>query len=92
MFHWTDQKIRIHIFYCVLALAVAHLMRREAANAGIKMSVRELLHTLAEIKETTLLYQGDTGRPRARHILTDTTPTQQRLYDIFGFDAYKAQR
>ena len=26
MFHWTDQKIRVHVFYCVLALAVARLM------------------------------------------------------------------
>ena len=29
MFHWTDQKIRVHVFYCVLALAVANLMARE---------------------------------------------------------------
>jgi hypothetical protein len=25
MFHWTEQKIRVHVFYCVLALASAHL-------------------------------------------------------------------
>ena len=30
MHHWTDSKIRVHVFYCVLALAVAHLMRRHA--------------------------------------------------------------
>ena len=24
--HWTDSKIRVHVFYCVLALAVAHLI------------------------------------------------------------------
>ncbi|HZJ28329.1 MAG TPA: IS1634 family transposase [Acidimicrobiia bacterium] len=89
MFHWTDQKIRVHAFYCVAALAVAHLMRREAANTGITMSVRELLATLAGIQETVLLYQGDTGRPRARHMLTDMTPTQQRLFDL---DAYAPTR
>ena len=43
MFHWTDQKIRVHVFYCVLALAVARLMAREAEHAGLHMSVRELL-------------------------------------------------
>ena len=43
MFHWTDDKIRVHAFYCVLALALARLMRREAAKAGLDMSVRELL-------------------------------------------------
>ncbi len=93
MFHWTDQKIRVHIFYCVLALATAHLMRREAANAGLEMSVRELLDTLGGIQETTLLYQHNKrGRPRARHMLTDTTPTQDRLYDLFDLDRYAPRR
>jgi transposase len=92
MFHWTDQKIRVHVFYCVLALAVAHLLRRQAAQAGLPMSVRELLATLAGIQETVLLYQGERGRPRARHVLTEMDPTQQRLYDLFGLHAYAPNR
>ena len=35
MFHFTEQKIRVHVFYCVLALTVARLMVREADRAGI---------------------------------------------------------
>jgi transposase len=92
MFHWTDQKIRVHVFYCVLALAVAHLLRRQAAQAGLHMSVRELLAALAGIQETVLLYQGVRGRPRARHVLTEMDPIQQRLYDLFGLDAYAPKR
>jgi transposase len=92
MFHWTDQKIRVHVFYCVLALAIAHLLRRHAAQAGLTMSVRELLATLAGIQETVLLYQGQRGRPRARHVLTEMNPTQRRLHDLFGLDAYAPQR
>jgi transposase len=92
MFHWTDHKIRVHVFYCVLALAVAHLLRRQAAQAGLQLSVRELLGALAGIQETVLLYQGERGRPRARHVLTELDPTQQRLYDLFGLDAYAPRR
>jgi transposase len=92
MFHWTDQKIRVHVFYCVLALAVAHLLRRQAAQAGLVMSVRELLATLAAIQETVLLYQGERGRPRARHMLTEMDPTQQHLYDLYGLHAYAPKR
>jgi transposase len=92
MFHWTDQKIRVHVFYCVLALAVAHLLRRQAAQAGITLSVRELLGTLAGIQETVLLYQGERGRPRARHVLTEMDPVQQRLSDLFGLGAYAPTR
>jgi len=93
MHHWTDQKIRVHVFYCVLALAVAHLMRRHAEQAGLRLSVRELLAELASIQETVLLYHdGGKGRPRAQRILTDRTPTQQALYDLFALDRYAPTR
>lgn len=92
MFHWTDQKIRVHVFYCVLALMVARLMVRQADQHGTPMSVRELLETLAGIQETVLLYQGERGRPRARRMLTEIDPTQQRLYDLFGLHAYAPRR
>jgi hypothetical protein len=92
MFHWTDQKIRVHAFYCVLALAIARLMVREAKQSGLDMSVRRLLSTLGEIEETVLLYQGERGRPRARRMLTEMDPTQQRLYDLFGLDKYAPRR
>jgi hypothetical protein len=63
----------------VLALAVAHLMRRHADRAGLHLSVRELLDELAGIEETVLLYHdGGKGRPRVQRMLTDMSPTQQR--------------
>jgi len=93
MFHWTDSKIRVHVFYCVLALAVAHLMRRQARQAGLDLSVRELLNTLGGIEETVLLYPtGNKGRPRAQRILTDTDPTQKRLSELFELDTYAPKR
>jgi transposase len=92
MWHWTDQKIRVHVSYCVTALAVAHLMRRQTAGAGLPMSVRELLAQLAGIEETVLLYPSTGGRPRARRMLTEMTATQQRLFDLFGLDRYAPTR
>ncbi len=92
MFHWTDQKIRVHVFYCVLALAVARLMAREAEHAGLHLSVRELLSELGGVQETVLLYQGERGRPRARRVLTEMSPAQRRLYDLFGLDAYAPKK
>lgn len=88
MHHWTDQKIRVHVFYCVLALAIARLMTREAGQAGTLMSVRELLDTLAGIQETVLLYPSTGGRPKARRLTTDLTAPQQVLYDLFGLADY----
>jgi transposase len=92
MHHWTEQKIHVHVFYCALALQVAHLMRRHARHHGLDLSVRRLLAHLAGIQETVLLYQADRGRPRARRMLTDSDPTGQRLYDIFDLDRYAPRR
>jgi transposase len=93
MHHWTDQKIRVHVFYTVLALTIAHLMRRTAEHAGLHLSVRELIGELSDIGETVLLYHdGGKGRPRAQRLLTDMTDTQHRLYDLFDLDRYAPTR
>lgn len=90
--HWTDQKIKVHVFYCVLALAIAQLMRREAAQAGLAMSVRELLAMLASIEETILIYRSTGGRPRARRMITETVGVAERLFDLFGLSRFAPSR
>ena len=84
MHHWTEHNIRVHTFTCVLALQIAHLMRREAARAELHLSVRELLDHLAGIEETVLIYPSTGGRPKARRMLTETTDTQDQLTKIFN--------
>ena len=58
-------------------------MRRQADRAGVTLSVRALLDTLAGIQQTVLLYPGDRGRPKARHMITDMGDTQRKLFEIF---------
>ena len=88
MHHWTDHNIRVHVFTCVLALQLAHLMRYRARRAGLDLSVRELLGQLAGIGETVLIYPSTGGRPKARRMLTELTGNQPRLYQIFGLDRW----
>jgi transposase len=64
MHHWTERNIRVRVFTCVLALQIAHLMRRRARQAGLDLSVRELLAQLAAIEETVLIYPSAGGRPK----------------------------
>ncbi len=84
MHHWTEHNIRVLVFTCVLALQIAHLMRRTAARAGLRPSVRELLSQLAGIGETVLIYPSTGGRPKARRMTTELTGDQQKLHEIFG--------
>lgn len=84
MNHFTDQAIRVHTYTCVLALQVAHLMRRQASQAGLHLSVRALVDALAGVGETVLVYPSTGGRPKARRMLTETTAEQDHLIEIFG--------
>jgi transposase len=92
MHHWTEHNIRVHVFTCVLASQIAHLMRRRARLAGLDLSVRELLHQLTGIGETVLLYRGDRGRPKAHRMLTETSPVQDKLTSVFGLARYAPRR
>ncbi|HET9971935.1 MAG TPA: IS1634 family transposase [Streptosporangiaceae bacterium] len=92
MHHWTEHNIRVHVFTCVLALQIAHLIRRRARQAGLDLSVRELLRQLAGIGETVLLYHGDRGRPRAHRMLTETSTVQDELAGIFSLARYAPRR
>jgi transposase len=93
MHHWSESKIRVHVFYCVLALTIAHLMRRQAHQAGLHLSVRQILTELSGIGETVLLYHdGTKGRPRAQRILTDTTTLQDQLADLYTIHQYAPTR
>src|SRR6266498_3580921 len=85
MHHWTEHSIRVHVFTCVLALQIAHLMRRQAERASLHLSVRELLGQLAGIGETVLTYPSTGGRPKARRMTTELTGDQQKLHETFDF-------
>jgi len=92
MHHWTDHNIRVHVFTCVLALQLAHLMRYRARQHDLRLSVRELLSQLSGIQETVLIYPSTGGRPRARRMTTELTGSQPQLYDIFSLDQWAPQK
>jgi transposase len=61
MFHWTDQKIAVHLFRCVLALSVLRLMTHDVRRAGLAMLTDEIMRELADIQETVLPYMSTGG-------------------------------
>lgn len=87
--HWTDQKLRVHAFYCTLALMIVSLIERQARQAGIELGTKLAMRLLSDIDETTLVYPpagGRQGRPRLRTTLADRDDTQQRLIDALDLD------
>jgi transposase len=90
MFHWTDDKIRVHVSYCVVALMIANLMWRRVRAAGIDISPKAMLAELSNITLVDLVYTpaGGVGRPIVRSEISDLSDVQQRLVDALGLEEY----
>jgi transposase len=79
-YHWTDQKLTVHTFYCVLGLLLATLAHQEVARAGIDLSLPALLKELSKINEVAIIYPTGTLARRKDHIaLTRMSPRQRRI-------------
>jgi transposase len=56
LFHWTDNKIRMHAFYCLLGLSLLHYVRRQAQSFWLSIAMEELQNELEQIQQFVLLY------------------------------------
>jgi len=74
------QKIKVHGFYCVLALLLATLARNIVAQAGVDMTIPALLKELTAIREVAVIYPQSTLAHRKDHMtLSRMTPRQKKL-------------
>jgi transposase len=89
MYHWTDRKIRIHAFYCMLGISLLQYVHQQAKAAWADLSVEQLLEELEQIKQFVLLYppQGEKGPPRTAYVLSQQTLAQQALVKTLGLAA-----
>ncbi len=75
VYHWTEKRIRAHIFVCVLALQVERWMRRELKT----ISVPKAVDLLQRIKAGELEFNGKRVR-----VPTRPTPEQKELLISLG--------
>jgi transposase len=90
MFHWTDSKIQVHAFYCVLALLLTSLLQRDLAQKGEPLSINRMLEELGGIRETLVVYPRRQGQRQASTAtcLTRMTALQQRLFSLLSLQRF----
>ena len=94
MYHWTDAMIRVHVFYCVLALTITSLLQRELHQKGIAISVPRLFHLLNDIREVALIWPRLPGRPsgvgqkRDTFKLSRMSLEQTQIFDALGLSRF----
>ncbi len=91
MFHWTDSKIRVHAFYCVLALMLISLLQRVLHQQGVDLSLVRVLELLGGIQEVLLIYSPKSGRqsPRTATCLSALDTEQEQLFKLLQLGRYQ---
>ena len=83
-YHWTDSKIRVHAFVCVLALLLLKLLQYVARQEGLGMSCKVLIEELEEIIMVILVYSSRKTIKKVNSL----SKVQQSLFDLFGLGRY----
>jgi len=78
-FHWTDQKIIVHNFICVLGYLLSAIILRQAKMiTGFTGTMDTLLDSLNDIRLAAVLAQSDSPGPaKASYQLEQMSETQQ---------------
>lgn len=88
--HWTDQKLRVHAFYCVLALLLSSLAHQQICQSGIEISLPCLLKELSAIRQVALLYPPGSG-VKSHITLSRMSSRQKKLAEILQIQTLIAE-
>jgi transposase len=90
MHHWTDQKIRVHAFSCVLGLTLTSLLARSLHQREIDVSMSRMYELLGGIRETLVIYPRKPGQKKHRTAasLSTLSHEQRTLFDALDLKRY----
>jgi transposase len=86
VFHWTDQKIRVHAFSCVLALMLLLRLKRKLLMAGVKLSLERMIEELSDVQLSVIKFY-DVGKRLC--LLNDLNEEQKAMFGVLDLMRYK---
>ena len=93
-YHWTDHKIKIHNFCCVIGYLLASLIRKELKEKiGYNKNLDTLLDTLKNIRLAILIEKGGKkGRPRAIYKLEERSEEEDKILGALGISDFHKKK
>ncbi len=93
-FHWTDQKIKVHNFICIIGYLLISLIWRELKqNIQYKGSINALCNLLKNIRLTSIL-ERDKGNKRLKvtYKLEDMEKEEKQIFKTLGIEEFHKDR
>jgi transposase len=85
IYHWTDQKVRVHVFICMLAVTLTRVLQRELADRGAEVSCDGMLDELAKVRKSWILVRDENKEEdgaSVRVLLEEMEPGTERLWNM----------
>ena len=81
-YHWTDSKIRIHVFVCVAALTYLALLGQKLADAGLLTTSKEAME---EMRALTSAIHWLPREEKFRRIIANANDSQLAILEAVGY-------
>jgi transposase len=82
IFHWTDEKIRVHVFSCVLAYRLCCLLIKELSDKAISITINRFNDEMARIKKINTFFRG-MNKPEKVQSFTNGNELVSRIEQLF---------
>jgi transposase len=84
-YHWTDQKIKVHTFICLIGLLLSQVLWKKARDKGYILSLENLIDRLTAIRKAEIVtVNGLKGKAVKETQLEEMEPILQELYDALA--------
>ena len=81
MRHWTDGKIRCHIFTCMAALTYLRMLENRLAQAGIPQTASAAMESMRNLHSCLCWYAG---KSKPQRMIEEPTENQSTILKAFG--------
>jgi transposase len=80
--HWTDSKIRCHIFTCIAAMALLRIIELRLRAAGVKITAKAAMHHMSTLHSCLMWLSG---KNKAVRMLEEPSVEQTNIMRAFGW-------
>jgi transposase len=81
LFHWTDQKIKVHTFICVTGLLLSQLVWKKAKDLGYTYSIETVIDQLSRVRQAEIVtVSGLKGKAPREIQLEEMEPELEQMY------------
>jgi transposase len=81
--HWTDGKIRCHLFTCVAALVYLRLIELRLMRAGLNLSANTAMEEMHRLHSCLCWRQGE---KKPERLIEDPNRLQAQILKAFGYE------